>query len=164
MRQSWKNIQYYCQLLHSITQSLTVLYTFSCCMLMLWSLTSNLSSIKFWFSGFKFLVLKFASVLIVWLVSKIAVMLKIIISIVHKSPVLNTRTKFQKIDIQKLFNIKLVHDMLFLVSKQHNNNVLWYLSGQEILSTLARFLNMFSCHVALCGVSCKIATRQIHRD
>ena len=30
------------------------------------------------------------------------------------------------------------------------------------VSTFARFLDMFSCHIALCCVSCKIATRQKH--
>jgi len=49
-------------------------------------------------------------------------MLKIIISIVHKSLVHNMRTKFHKFDTQNLCNIKLVHNMLFLGSRQDNNN------------------------------------------
>jgi len=39
----------------------------------------------------------------------------------------NIRMKFSLIGIQKLCIIKLVWIMLFLMSKQHHNNVLWYL-------------------------------------
>jgi len=111
------------------------------------------------FAGEIFLVLKFTLLSIVWFVLQIAEMLKIIIWMMNASVVHFTFTKSSKFGLFNLCMIKLVWMMLFFMSQQHYNNVLSYLSWLSILYTLAKFLNMFYCHIAFCCVSCKIASR-----
>ena len=106
-----------------------------------------------------FLVFKFTRLSIVWIVLQIAAMMKIIIWMMNANNVRLMISKFWNFGLYKLCIIKLVRMKLFFMSQQHYNNVLSCLSGLSILSTIAKFLNMFYSHIAFCCVSCKIASR-----